>query len=219
MTTIKALLERISIELTDKERVSWSLDALVSYYNSAIAAIATYRPDVFAQTLAYTCVAGTRQLIPAGGIKLIEVERNTKGRKIRFFERGVLDDLDPEWVSGTGAKAAEAYFYEPTNPRVFWLYPGVAAGVNVDLVLSVLPSPATTAEIEAGKQLQVDVSFLTACMDWIIYRAYLRDSDETANSARGQLHLQAFAQYLGIKIEADGALVSIREKKFQSNQG
>lgn len=88
MSTIKSLLERVSIELTDKERVSWPLDALLSYYNSAIAAIANYRPDIFAQTLTFICVAGTRQPIPAGGIKLIEVERNTGGRKIRFLSEG-----------------------------------------------------------------------------------------------------------------------------------
>ena len=80
MSTIKALLERISIELTDKARTSWSAADLVSYYNSAIAAIANYRPDVFAQTQEFTCVAGTRQAMPAGAVKLIEVERNTGGR-------------------------------------------------------------------------------------------------------------------------------------------
>lgn len=219
MSTIKSLLERVSIELTDKERVSWPLDALLSYYNSAIAAIANYRPDIFAQTLTFICVAGTRQPIPAGAIKLIEVERNTGGRKLRFFERGVLDDLDPEWMMGAGASEAEAYLYEPTNPRTFWLYPGVAAGMKIDLVLSFLPPPVTLTELDAGKPLQVDDSFLTPCMDWIIYRAYLRDSEQTANAARSQLHLKAFAEYLGIKIETDGTLVSIRDKKFQTNQG
>lgn len=219
MTTIKDLLERASIELTDKPRTYWSLDDLVHYYNSAIASIANYRPDLFSTTQTISCVAGTRQALPAGAIKLIEVERNTGGRKIRYFDRGQLDDLDPEWVTRTGAAEAEAYLHEPANPRTFWLHPGVAAGVKVDLVLSVLPAPVTVAQVEAGSVMQVDDTYLTPCMDWIIFRAYMRDSDETANSARGQLHLQAFAQYLGIKLETDSALISIRDKKFQTNKG
>ena len=219
MTTIKDLLERVSIELTDITRVSWSAADLVSYYNSAIAAIANYRPDVFAQTQEFTCVAGTRQAMPAGAVKLIEVERNTGGRKIRFYKRGELDDLDPEWMIGTDATAAEAYLHEPTNPRIFWLYPGVAAGVKVDVVLSALPAPVDLAQVESGVALQVDDTFLTPCMDWIIYRAYLRDSDDTANSARGQLHLQAFAQYLGIKLQMERAVIAVRDDKFQTNQG
>lgn len=219
MTTIKDLLERVSIELTDITRVSWSAADLVSYYNSAIAAIANYRPDVFAQTLEFTCEAGTRQAMPVGAVKLIEVERNTSGRKIRFYKRGELDDLDPEWMTGTDATAAEAYLHEPTNPRIFWLYPGVAAGVKVDVVLSALPAPVELAQVESGVALQVDDTFLTPCMDWIIYRAYLRDSDDTANSARGQLHLQAFAQYLGIKLQMERAVIAVRDDKFQTNQG
>lgn len=219
MTPIKDLLDRVSIELTDKMRTHWSLEDLVHYYNSAIASIANYRPDIFATTQTIDCVVGTRQALPAGAIKLIEVERNTGGRKIRYFERGQLDDQDPEWMAGTDASEAEAYLFEPTNPRTFWLYPGVVAGVKIDLVLSVLPAPVKVAQVEAGDLLQVDDTYFTPCMDWIIYRAYLRDSDETANSARGQLHLQAFAQYLGIKIETDSTLVSIRDKKFQTNQG
>ncbi|MGL5283189.1 MAG: DUF6682 family protein [Plesiomonas shigelloides] len=53
----------------------------------------------------------------------------------------------------------------------------------------------------------------------MIYRAYMRDADDTANSMRGQMHLQAFAQYLGIKIESDKALSQRRQQKFQTNQG
>ncbi|MFQ1834173.1 DUF6682 family protein [Aeromonas veronii] len=219
MSTIKALLERISIELTDKTRTSWSVADLVSYYNSAIAAIANYRPDVFAQTQEFTCVAGTRQAMPAGAVKLIEVERNTGGRKIRFFKRGELDDLDPEWMTGAGAAAAEAYLHEPTNPRTFWLYPGVAAGVKVDLVLSALPAPVDVAQVESGVALQVDDTFLTPCMDWIIYRAYMRDADDVVNSNRGQMHLQSFVQYLGVTIETDQAIASTRSTKYQTNQG
>lgn len=219
MTTIKDLLERVSLELTDTSRTHWPLEDLVHYYNSAIAAIANYRPDVFAQTQAFDCVAGTRQALPAGAIKLIEVERNTGGRKLRYFERGVLDDLAPEWVTETGAAEAEAYLYELANPHIFWLYPGVAAGVQVDLVLSVLPVSVTVSQVEAGNELQMDETYLTPCMDWIIYRAYLRDADDTANSGRGQLHLQAFAQYLGIKIQTDSTLASLRGNKFQTNQG
>lgn len=218
-TTIKSILDTVSRELTDQARTSWTLADLVGYYNSAIAAIANYRPDLFAETVAHISAAGTRQTLPSGAIKLIEVERNTGGRKIRFIERGHLDDQDPEWMTGTGNAAAEAYSHEVANPKVFWLYPGVADGVSVDVVQSSLPEQVTEQTVTAGSIAQVDDTWLTPLMDWIIYRAYMRDSDNTANSARGQLHLQAFAQYLGVKIETDSAIAALRDNKFQNNQG
>ena len=218
MQTIQELLNTVSRELTDEGPLRrWTQDDLVKYYNSAVAALATYRPDIFATTKTVTCVAGTRQTLPTGARRLIEVERNTNGRKLRFCELGVLDDMEPDWMCSTGSTEAEAYAYDESNPTVFWLYPGVADGVQVDVVASVTPEPVTVSQIT--QPLPFDAAFFTPCMDWIIYRAYMRDADDTANSARGQLHLQAFAQYLGIKLEADRALSQRRQQKFQTNQG
>lgn len=218
-TTIKSILDTVSRELTDESRTVWSLADMVGYYNSAIAAIANYRPDIFAETIPLSCAAGTRQDIPAGAVKFIEVERNTGGRKIRYIERGQLDDQDPDWMASIGSSAAEAYCYQVTNPRAFWLYPGVTAGTSVDLVLSVLPEQATEASVTAGEATPIDATWHTPLMDWIIYRAYMRDADDVVNSNRGQMHLQSFAQYLGVTIETDQAIASTRSTKYQTNQG
>lgn len=218
MQTIQDLLATVSRELTDEGPLRrWTQDDLVKYYNGAVAALATYRPDIFATTKTVTCVAGTRQALPVGARRLIEVERNTMGRKLRYCERGVLDDMDPDWMRSTGSTEAEAYSYDETNPSVFWLYPGVAANTQVDVVASVMPEQVSVDQI--SQPLPFDPAFHTPCMDWIIYRAYMRDADDTANSTRGQMHLQAFAQYLGIKIESDKALSQRRQQKFQTNQG
>lgn len=218
MQTIQDLLATVSRELTDEGPLRrWTQDDLVKYYNSAVAALATYRPDIFATTKTVTCVAGTRQALPVGARRLIEVERNTMGRKLRYCERGVLDDMDPDWMRSTGSTEAEAYSYDETNPSVFWIYPGVAANTQVDVVASVMPEQVSVDQI--SQPLPFDQAFHTPCMDWIIYRAYMRDADDTANSMRGQMHLQAFAQYLGIKIESDKALSQRRQQKFQTNQG
>lgn len=213
MTTVLSVLNMVSRELTDESNRSWTLASLVSYYNSALAAMANYRPDLFAHTLVHTCVAGTRQTLPPGAGQLITVERNTGGGAIRFIEHAQLDEQDPEWVNGTGHQVVEAYCYDVANPGVFWLYPGVAEGVRVDVVLCVLPAAVTTMSLTAGAEVALDDAWLTPLMDWIVYRAYLRDSDDAANSARGQLHQQAFANYLGVSIETVHALAIARRRR------
>jgi hypothetical protein len=219
MTTINELILQVSGDLLNDGFIRWSKEDLVVCYNSAVAALATYRPDLFTHTVTLTCVAGAKQAMPAGSLKLMEVERNTGGRKTRFIPRGVLDDLDPDWICGEGAEAAEAYCYEESNPGAFWLYPGVVEGVRVDVVLSALPAPITTDDLGSDAAIQFDAAYVTPCMDWMIFRAYLKDSDNTANSARGQLHLQAFAQFLGVKIKTDSTIQSIKNQKYQANQG
>ncbi|KHE13025.1 hypothetical protein OI71_21675 [Aeromonas hydrophila] len=217
---VSELLNRASIELTDTQRISWGLDDLISYYNSAISAIASARPDIFIKTQPFVCVAGTRQTAPAGTIKLIDVERNTQsGKTIRYVSRADLERLIPSWASSTGGIEAELYIHEPTNITAFWLYPGVKAGVSVDLVLSILPPPVTKSQVESGAQVQVDDRYITPCLDWIMYRAFMRDSEVTANASRGQLHLQSFTQALSVSTETDATMLALRDNQASTKGG
>ncbi|MGY3855364.1 phage adaptor protein [Aeromonas aquatilis] len=211
---VSEILNRASTELTDTQRISWGLEDLISYYNSAIAAIASARPDIFIKTQAFACVAGTRQTAPAGTIKLIDIERNTlTGKSIRYVSRANLESLIPSWASSTGGEEAELYIHEPTNISAFWLYPGVKAGVSVDLVLSILPTPATRVTVESGAHVEVDDRYITPCLDWIMYRAFMRDSEVTANASRGQLHLQSFTQALSVRTETDATMLAMRDSQ------
>ncbi|HAU4888434.1 DUF6682 family protein [Aeromonas hydrophila] len=217
---VSELLNRASIELTDTQRISWGLDDLISYYNSAISAIASARPDIFIKTQPFVCVAGTRQTAPAGTIKLIDVERNTQsGKTIRYVSRADLERLIPSWASSTGGIEAELYIHEPTNITAFWLYPGVKAGVSVDLVLSILPPPVTKSEVGSGAQVQVDDRYITPCLDWIMYRAFMRDSEVTANASRGQLHLQSFTHALSVSTETDATMLALRDNQASTKGG
>ncbi|MCX7132159.1 DUF6682 family protein [Aeromonas sp.] len=215
---VSEMLNRASIELTDTQRISWGLDDLISYYNSAISAVASARPDIFIKTQLFACAAGTRQTAPAGTIKLIDVERNTlTGKTIRYVSRADLESLIPSWASSTGGVETELYVHEPTNITAFWLYPGVQAGVNVDLVLSILPATVTKGTVESGVNVQVDDRYITPCLDWIMYRAFMRDSEVTANASRGQLHLQSFKQALSVSTETDATMLAMRDGQASTN--
>lgn len=211
---VSELLNRASIELTDTQRIYWGLDDLLSYYNSAISAIASARPDIFIKTQSFACAAGTRQTAPAGTIKLIDVERNSlTGKTIRYVSRADLESLIPSWASSTGGVEAELYIHEPTNITAFWLYPGVKAGASVDLVLSILPIPVTKSEVGSGADVQVDDRYITPCLDWIMYRAFMRDSEVTANASRGQIHLQSFTNALSVSTETDATMLAMRDSQ------
>ena len=202
---VSDMLNRASIELTDTQRIGWGLEDLISYYNSAISAIASARPDIFIKTQSFACAAGTRQTAPAGTIKLIDIERNTlTGKSIRYVSRADLESLIPSWASSTGGEEAELYIHEPTNITAFWL-------------LSILPTPATRAMVESGAQVEVDDRYITPCLDWIMYRAFMRDSEVTANASRGQLHLQSFTQALSVSTETDATMIAMRDNQASTN--
>lgn len=217
---VSELLNRASIELTDTQRIYWGLDDLLSYYNSAISAIASARPDIFIKTQPFACAAGTRQTAPAGTIKLIDVERNSlTGKTIRYVSRADLESLIPSWASSAGGTEAELYIHEPTNITTFWLYPGVKAGTSVDLVLSILPTPVTKSEVGSGASTQIDDRYITPCLDWIMYRAFMRDSEVTANASRGQIHFQSFTHAMSVSTETDTTMLAMRESQASTKGG
>ena len=218
MQTILDMLNTAARELTDEGPVKrWTQVDLLKFYNSAVSAIANYRPDIFATTQTVTCVTGAKQALPTGARRLIEVERITGGRVLRVIQRNVLDEADPDWMTGTTTNTPEAYCYDESNPSVFWLYPPVTLGLKVDIVASVTPPIVAIEQINTA--LPFDQTYQTPCLDWILYRAYMRDSEDTVNANRAQLHLQSFAQFLGIKLESDRSLSQRRLEKSQANKG
>lgn len=206
MSTVNSLLERAARELIDTAHTGWTSEDLLSYYHSAIAALATVRPALFARAQAFTCRAGTRQTLPSEAVTFIGVNRNQSGRVITRVAQTQLDAMDPDWINSQGATAAEAYVFDDRQPRTFWLYPGVVAGTGGDLVVSVLPDPVTLTALEQDVALPVDDSYVTPCLDWILYRAFLRDGEDAANTARAERYVQAVTQYLGLKGQAEQAL-------------
>lgn len=208
--TAQSIVRRVVETLQDNTSVRWPVNELVRYLNDGQREIILYRPDAMVTNAAVTLAAGSKQSLPANGVKLIEVVRNTSGsrRSVRLVNREILDSQSPNWHNLTGATEILHFMYDPRDPKVFYVYPPAAAsGASLDVVYAALPTdvtePADGALYSAvSGNISVPDIYGNVIQDYILYRAYSKDSEYAGNAARAQAHYGAFANALGIEMKA-----------------
>jgi hypothetical protein len=211
MTIAASSVIRRAVEtLQDTTSVRWPVGELVRYLNDGQREIVLYRPDAMVTNATVTCVAGTKQSLPTLGSKLIEVIRNsasTSAKKaIRMINREILDAQTPGWHNLTGTVDILHFMYDPRDPRVFYVYPPATTLAMVDIVYSSYPSditePADGSLYSAVTgNISVPDIYGNVLGDYILYRAYTKDSEYAGNAGRAQAHYTAFANALGIEIK------------------
>lgn len=208
----QSIIRRAVETLQDPTSVRWPISELVRYLNDGQREVVLYRPDSMVTSTSRSLATGTRQTLPNGS-KLIEVVRNTGGTKraIRMVNREILDAQTPGWHNLTGATDILHYMYDPRDPTVFYVYPPAATGASVELVYAAYPAdivePADGALYTAvAGNISLPDIYGNVIQDYILYRAYSKDSEYAGNAQRAQAHYAAFANALGIEIKATVAV-------------
>jgi hypothetical protein len=210
----QALIRRVVETLQDTTSIRWPVAELVRYLNDGQREIIVHRPDAMVTNASVSLASGTKQSLPANGAKLIDVVRNSAGNKraIRMCAREILDAQSPGWHNLSGVTEIVHFMFDPRDPKVFYVYPPAAvSGAAVDLVYSALPTdiaePAAGTDFAAvSGNISVPDIYSNALQDYVLYRAYTKDSQYAGNEARAQARYAAFANALGIEIKATVAV-------------
>ena len=189
----------------DSGNVTWKVPQGVEWINDAQRAIALHRPDASIQTSSVKLVAGVDQSIT--GRRLLTVVRNmgadgnTPGKAIRLVERGAKDDFEPDWPTLTEETEIKEYMYDARVPKEFMVSPPVSSTTNVYVRLTQAVDP--TDITDENDTINLDDVYAPVIVEWLLYRWFSRDSEETPNWQRAARHYQSFFNLLGIKIEMD----------------
>ena len=54
--------------------------------------------------------------------------------------------------------------------------------------------------------ISLDDVYANCILDYMLYRAYQKDSEYAGNAERSLMHYQSFSNALGVKTQADGAI-------------
>ena len=201
------LLSRIQDTLQDTNSVRWPEAELLRYINDAQREIVNFRPESSATTANVQLVAGTKQTLPSGGLRLIKITRNMNGtsssatgkRAIRIVNVDILNTQEPDWndptVSGDAAHGTvvKHYIFEEDDPRNYYVYPGVDGNAYVEIVYSAAPTDLANT----SATISVDDIYANAIIDFVLYRAYMKDAEYAGNAQRAQNHYQLFTASIG----------------------
>lgn len=182
---------------------------LLPILNEAQRAVVLARPDANAITEVLTLVAGTKQAIPTGAFRLLDVTRNmgaggaTPGQAINFSDRRSQDLYNTSWHSDTAVSTVSEVFYDAErDPLIFYVSEPLAASPVCTIEVASSKTPTDVTDIVSGTLALVDV-YQPAMAEWMMYQAYLMPNDNPQYLQLAAGHLQVFYSLLGIKAKAD----------------
>ncbi len=217
--TVVSLINRAQTILQDTSDpgVRWPVLELQDWLNDSYREIINIRPDANSESGAFTCAAGTRQVLTtqfANAIRLLDVVRNlaeTSARKaIRHIDRDILDDQRRTWHAEAGSVDIEYFMFDPRLPREFLVYPPASTAAQVEVVYSSVPTNHTLTEAQltsapSSETIKIIDSYANAMLDYMLYRAYSKDAEYAANAQRALAHFTAMQNALGVKTQSDVA--------------
>ena len=209
MATIKVvdIIDRAVVVLNDTTNVRWTKSELLLWFNDGQRAVVNRRPDANAVNDDLTCVLGTKQAIPATGLRLLKVIRNTGGKAITHIRQDILDEQVRDWHDdSTPTSDVRHFIFDDRDPKNFYLYPAPAASHQVEILYSTAPADVTVSDFDTDTQtISLDDTYANAILDYILFRAYSKDAEYAQNAQRAANHLQIFESALGMVTQADMA--------------
>lgn len=202
-----AVLTKVQTVLQDATGVTWPAESeLLGWLNDGQREVALLKPNAYVRSVSVLLSAGTRQGLPTDGVQLIDVPRNmgangtTPGRAVRATKREFLDAQMPSWHASTASATVKHYTYSALDPKTFYVYPPQpSAGRGyVELVYGASPADA----ILAGP-ITLDDIYQNVLIDYILYRAYSKDTEYAADQGRSAAHQNAYLAALAGKAGAE----------------
>lgn len=202
------VIKKAQRRLVDLNALSWPMDELLDFLNEAQRAVVVLRPDAKSDVVEYTLQAGTRQTLPAGSVRLLDVRCNVDGPSCTYVERSNMDSYSRSWRTATANAEVRHWMYDDRVPQEFDVYPPQPASSfgAVELVRSLLPTDCTLSGVNGGSvDSTIDVSdvFEMALQDYLVYRCYSKDSTYTAPGGKADQAYQKYLQGLGFGLTTD----------------
>lgn len=218
MASVRELFLRAQTILQDKTGIRWPLAELRLWANDGLREVVTLKPSANVRTVTIALDTGTRQVLPTSAIQMIRAIRNMSnaspntavgGRAVITVPREVMDSQNPDWHDPNvfpPQKEVVHVIYDPEDQRNFYVWPPNNATGRIEVAVARYPDEipsSPTPEKRTSYTTAIDLSdiYFNPLLDYILYRAYLKDNEVSGNAERAQAHYAAFANSLGVKVQ------------------
>ncbi len=188
--------------LQDTSNTRWTEPELLVWINAGVKEILVYKPNANPVTESVVTVAGTKQTLPATGIQFLKAIRNmgtngtTPGGAITSLDMNVLDVAVPGWHTSTANAVSQYACFDSRLPKIFYLSPPQPTSSMGYVEISYSKLPADLASLAASI---FDDLYEMALVDYVLYRAFLKDAEFAGSAVRADGHFKAFLNALGVK--------------------
>ena len=178
----------------------WSQTELLGWLSDGQRDIVRRVPAANARPENVLLVSGPEQSLPSGAHRLLRPLWNTGadgatiGRAVTWTN---LDDMaasDPDWVAADETDTIQQVMPSESSLGTFFCFPPADGTTYFRGIFSFLPVDIT----DANELIEVDDEYAGALMYYVLFAAFLKDAEESANSARAGSFFTAYMQALGI---------------------
>lgn len=216
--TAREVLNAARITLHDEQSERWPLHELLRWVNDGMREIALLKPSAYSTTIVRALSEGTRQTVPDAYVSFLDARRNLRsssdtaregGPAVTVTDRDSLDAVNPNWHDPDYKpfhKLVRHVVFDPETPREFYVYPGNDGTGYIEIAVAREPTeadrPASNDNVITSYAFALDIQgiYKNALIDYVLYRAYSKDSDYAGSIQRAMAHYQAFANGIGVKL-------------------
>jgi hypothetical protein len=209
-TVASTITNKASIFLADANQSRWLPTELLGWLNDGQAEICSLVPNANPSTSTIVLAAGAKQTAPAdalyvnGFIRNMGVGGAVPGSIIKQVTRNFLNSFIVNWANATPSTVVTHVAYDPADSNIdFYVYPPQpASGMSsIEIVYSKIP----TAISLITDVITIRDIYANALLDYVLYRAFGKDSEYGNQSDRSQIHYKMFSQALSIKYTIEKA--------------
>lgn len=202
------IISRAQTIVQDTTGVRWPTTELLQWLNDGQREVVNVKPSASAFNTVINLQQGTLQQIGAGNLSLLRVTRNLKTpittprigtRAVRMVSLDVMDAQNPNWHDPAVfpyAKEAKHCCFDDIDASVFYVFPGNDGTGAMEVTVSRLPDDITAA----SAPITLPDIYRNPLLDYVLFRAYLKDADQVANAERSATHYQLFASSITAKV-------------------
>lgn len=205
------LFRSCGYELNDlepgNEHVRWTVPELAEYLTGAIAQVAALKPTLFTVFTPIRLAPGVVQSVPAEYTELIDIVYNlnadgTQGEPVSpgsFTAARALGRTSCA-VTRSGEYEVRSYSVHPENDTFFYVdppAPQVSPMPAVWALVRLAPTVVTAATDAVVMANTTPETYREALKDWMLYRAFSKDSESSDSFQKAQAHYKAFMQFVG----------------------
>lgn len=195
------ILDSAAGTLLDRAHRTWSADDLLAYLNEFLRATAFVKPDMYVVQTPFTPAAGEQQQLPADGVALIDIPRNTGGRVITQVSKDLLDEASRFWPAATQETVIEHYTVDSRNPRRFVLFPPSDGAGSIDIIYgATVPTVMYYTE-----EIDIPATYESAAIAFVIGKCYAKNT-KRQDLSKSAAAMQQWGQFLGLKSQAQNAI-------------
>lgn len=232
------VFRRASIILQDVTFTRWPLPEMLDWLNDCLREITILAPAIVSQTVVANLNQGTVQSNPCRGAQILRANCNvtgdppsyTRGRVVTPIRKAILDAQIPGWQDHACMPFDTNVLHFVEDDALhdkFLVAPGNNGLGKIELVVAQCPPPIQLPDdpedIDSYDQARTPVAistiYLSACVDYVIYRALLKDVAILNGPERAIGHYQQFAAALGHKVMNERAFNPTTDKPAQGIAG